>query len=49
MHVNGQWKQASGESFSSIDPATGEIVWEGAAATADDIAQAVAAARAAFL
>lgn len=48
MHVNGQWKQASGESFSSIDPATGEIVWEGAAATADDIAQAVAAARAAL-
>lgn len=48
MHVNGQWLQADGERFRSLDPATGESVWEGAAATAGDIAQAVAAARAAL-
>ncbi len=45
MHVNGQWNQANGEIFRSLDPATGETVWEGAAATPADIATAVAAAR----
>lgn len=35
-------------SFTSIDPARGEIVWEAAAASADDCARAVATARAAF-
>lgn len=34
--------------FASIDPARGDIVWKGAAASADDCARAVAAARAAF-
>ncbi|MBL9211157.1 MAG: succinylglutamate-semialdehyde dehydrogenase [Opitutaceae bacterium] len=34
--------------FTSRDPATGEVVWRGAAASAADIAAAVAAARAAF-
>jgi len=36
------------QSFTSIDPASGETLWEGAAASADDCARAVAAARAAF-
>ncbi|WP_447751438.1 succinylglutamate-semialdehyde dehydrogenase [Sphingopyxis fribergensis] len=34
--------------FVSIDPASGDRVWEGAAASSDDCARAVAAARAAF-
>lgn len=34
--------------FVSTNPATGEIVWEGAAASANDCARAVTAARAAF-
>src|SRR5690606_32237574 len=34
--------------FISTDPASGDTVWEGAAASADDCARAVAAARAAF-
>ncbi len=34
--------------FRSTDPATGETVWEGSAATPADVAAAVAAARAAF-
>ncbi|SBV32377.1 succinylglutamic semialdehyde dehydrogenase [uncultured Sphingopyxis sp.] len=34
--------------FISTDPANGDTVWEGAAASADDCARAVAAARAAF-
>jgi len=36
-------------SFVSIDPASGETIWEGAAASADDCARAVAAARAVSL
>jgi succinylglutamic semialdehyde dehydrogenase len=32
----------------SIDPATGDVVWEGASASADQVRQAVARARAAF-
>jgi len=35
-------------SFTSIDPATGEVVWEGAAAGEAEVARAVAAARGAF-
>jgi succinylglutamic semialdehyde dehydrogenase len=34
--------------FASFDPATGETLWEGAAASADECARAVADARAAF-
>lgn len=34
--------------FTSIDPATGEVVWEGEAAGEREVAQAVAKARAAF-
>lgn len=36
------------QSFTSIDPASGETLWEGAAASADDCARALAAARTAF-
>jgi succinylglutamic semialdehyde dehydrogenase len=39
---------ASESSFSSFDPATGKVVWEGAAATQDDGDRAVALARRAF-
>jgi succinylglutamic semialdehyde dehydrogenase len=35
-------------SFTSIDPARGEIVWQGTAASAEDCARAVALARASF-
>jgi len=46
--IGGQWREGSGARFASIDPATGERVWEGAAAGAGDATDAVAAARAAF-
>lgn len=36
------------ETFHSIDPASGEVVWRGCAALKNDVEQAVAAARAAF-
>lgn len=39
---------AEGALFGSHDPASGDLVWQGRAATADDVAEAMAAARLAF-
>lgn len=47
LYVNGQWLAGSGETFTSMNPATGEVVWRGNSAGAEEINQAVAAARAA--
>lgn len=41
------WIEGSGEPFWSVDPATGQNVWTGNAATASDVDRAVRAARAA--
>lgn len=46
--IGGAWSARLGEAMSSIDPATGEVVWQGAAATPEEVGAAVAAARAAF-
>ncbi|MFM7136424.1 MAG: aldehyde dehydrogenase family protein, partial [Planctomycetota bacterium] len=43
--IAGEWRAASGPTFTSTSPATGQTVWSGAAATANDVAAAVAAAR----
>lgn len=48
LYIDGQWRAGGGESFASHDPATGDKVWEGRAADADDVAEAMAAARLAF-
>jgi succinylglutamic semialdehyde dehydrogenase len=48
LFIDGQWCAASGERFVSRNPGTGETVWEGRAATAEDVARAVGAARRAF-
>lgn len=48
LFINGAWVTGAGEAFASTDPATGEVVWRGNAASAADVAAAVAAARAAF-
>lgn len=48
LYINGQWSSGHGPALSSIDPATGQPVWQAATATADDVARAVAAARHAF-
>lgn len=47
-YIGGAWRDGAGARFASTDPATGETVWEGAAASAADARDAVAAARAAF-
>jgi succinylglutamic semialdehyde dehydrogenase len=43
--IEGQWSQGAGKSFTSLDPATEEAVWDGAASDAADIDRAVQAAR----
>lgn len=48
LYINGQWSSGHGPALISIDPATGQPVWEAATATVDDVARAVSAARAAF-
>jgi succinylglutamic semialdehyde dehydrogenase len=46
--VDGRWIEGEGEKFSSSNPTTGGINWEGDAATDKEILQAVSAAAAAF-
>jgi len=48
LFIDGQWHTGRGQLFVSTNPATNETVWQGHAANAADIAQAVAAARSAF-
>jgi succinylglutamic semialdehyde dehydrogenase len=48
LHIGGAWLQGRGDAFASRDPATGDKVWEGHAASEDDVAEAMAAARLAF-
>lgn len=47
-YIGGQWREGNGPRFTSHDPATGDKVWEGHEANADDVAEAMAAARLAF-
>jgi betaine-aldehyde dehydrogenase len=47
-YVDGSWVGASGESFESRDPATGDLVATATASTLDDLSTAIAAARRAF-
>ncbi|MEI6738405.1 MAG: succinylglutamate-semialdehyde dehydrogenase, partial [Pseudomonadota bacterium] len=46
--INGEWEKGGGAFFTSRNPVTQEIVWQGMAADASDIDRALRAARAAF-
>ena len=46
--IGGGWVGGDGSPFASTDPATGDSVWQGRAATQGEIDRAVAAARDAF-
>lgn len=48
LYINGKWQGGEGETFQSIDPSNGEIVWSGQAASVSDVDEAFKAARAAF-
>jgi len=46
--INGHWVEGEGREIHSKEPGTGQITWEGRAATRVEVAQAVDAARDAF-
>ncbi len=48
LFIDGAWRQGGGAEFASRDPGLREEVWKGAAADADDVGEAIAAARLAF-
>ncbi len=48
LWINGQWQKGEGLSFASLNPATGEKVWQGAGASLAQVEQAVVAAKEAF-
>lgn len=45
LFINGEWINANGKSFLSANPGTGEKLWQGASATAEQVDQAIGAAR----
>ncbi|MGF6690014.1 succinylglutamic semialdehyde dehydrogenase [Metapseudomonas resinovorans] len=46
--IAGNWQAGQGEAFDSLNPVTQAVVWSGRGATADQVEEAVKAARAAF-
>ena len=48
LFIEGEWAQANGPRFSSHNPGTGAVVWQGHSASAVDVDRAVASARRAF-
>ena len=46
--INGEWVAGQGHDLTSVDPAKNEIIWEGKSATAEQIDDAISAARAAL-
>ncbi|MBA2726830.1 MAG: succinylglutamate-semialdehyde dehydrogenase [Parachlamydiaceae bacterium] len=48
LYINGKWVAAKGPSFTSHNPANGELIWQGNAASTADVDIAVASARKAF-
>src|SRR5690348_11611337 len=46
--INGEWREGSGKSFDTINPATGEVLTQVASASKDDVDAAIKAARNAF-
>ncbi|MBL4870354.1 MAG: succinylglutamate-semialdehyde dehydrogenase [Robiginitomaculum sp.] len=47
-YIDGKWQQGNGGAFTSIDPASQEIIWQGAASDAGQVDAAYLAARRAF-
>lgn len=45
LYINGEWRQGAGEPFSKTNPVGGEVLWQGRAATAAQVNDAVLAAR----
>ncbi|MBT8766784.1 succinylglutamate-semialdehyde dehydrogenase [Metapseudomonas boanensis] len=47
-YIAGRWLDGQGETFTSLNPVTQAVVWSGAGASAEQVDEAVKAARAAF-
>ena len=47
LFINGQWLAGQGSAFNSVNPTTGESIWTGQAASTEQVASAVSAARSA--
>lgn len=47
--IAGQWLEGQGHSMTSVDPAKKQVIWQASSATAEQVEQAVKAARQAFL
>ncbi|MCE9687010.1 succinylglutamate-semialdehyde dehydrogenase [Shewanella sp. AS16] len=45
QYIQGQWLAGKGHELTSINPANGEVIWRGQAATAEQVNEAVEAAR----
>jgi succinylglutamic semialdehyde dehydrogenase len=48
LYIDGQWVKANGSELSSYDPATGQLLWQGAEAISSDVDLAINSARHAF-
>ncbi|MBA3722612.1 MAG: succinylglutamate-semialdehyde dehydrogenase [Parachlamydiaceae bacterium] len=48
LFINGKWKSGSGDLFKSQNPIKNEIIWEGNAASQEDVNEAIISARSAF-
>lgn len=48
LFTNGKWKKGAGPLFTSQNPASGEIIWEGSSASANDVQESISYARHAF-
>ena len=46
--IDGQWLSGDAEAFTKLDPITGAELWQGKAASAEQVTRAVASARQAF-
>lgn len=49
LYINGAWSPAHGAVWNKLDPVTQQPIWQGAEATAEEVAQACQSARAAFV
>lgn len=45
IYIDGRWQSGGGASFTSLNPCNGEMVWQGNAASAEQIEQAIQSAR----
>ena len=45
LFINGEWVKAEGKPFSSLNPGTGVVVWQGASASPNQVDHAIVSAR----